>query len=164
MSYFYTCYSTSGFLNLSMTEIWNWLILCWGIACTLQDVQKLPWFLPTNCQLSQPNLCLDIVNLPGGGGCRITPGREILLQVICLNQKIYTYIFLYKDLLPSPSLWHECFILRSPYGVRLPFLLREKSLKLPQVRDILKCGWCQDQSPEMSEPIGLNKETRDKDI
>ena len=30
MNYFYMFYWTSGFLNLSMTEIWNWVIL-WGI-------------------------------------------------------------------------------------------------------------------------------------
>lgn len=59
------------------------------------------------------------------------PGRraeshqaENSIQVICLNKKyirIYSFI---KDLLPLPSLWHYVFILRSPYGVGIAFLLR----------------------------------------
>lgn len=64
MNYFYMRYSRSGFLNLSMTEIWNWVTLLadWPVHCSM--FSNMPGFYLLNVS-GPPPTAVTTTSVPG---------------------------------------------------------------------------------------------------
>lgn len=46
--------SKPGFLNLSTTDIWGWIILSWRLFCALYDISQHVWPLPLDASTTSP--------------------------------------------------------------------------------------------------------------